>query len=147
MDRLVWILFVIAAGAVLPLQAGFNARMGKAVGSPVWASLISFAVGTVALLVYALAVRTPLQFSGFKSVPANTWLAGVFGAFYVATVVSAFPRLGAALTFSLLVAGQMLVSLVLDHFNILTAHQQTINPYRILGMLLIIAGVLLIRKF
>jgi bacterial/archaeal transporter family-2 protein len=147
MDKLFWIILVIVSGAVLPLQAGLNTKMGKAIDSPVWASLISFFVGVLALFAYALISKNSFQLSGIKSVSLTTWLAGVFGAFYVVSVVTAFPKLGPALTFSLVVAGQLIISLLLDHFNILVAQQHSINIYRVLGMLLIIGGVLLIRKF
>jgi bacterial/archaeal transporter family-2 protein len=147
MDKLFWIILVIVSGAVLPLQAGLNTKMGKAIDSPVWASLISFFVGVLALFAYALISKNSFQLSGIKSVSLTTWLAGVFGAFYVVSVVTAFPKLGPALTFSLVVAGQLIISLLLDHFNILVAQQHSINIYRLLGMLLIIGGVLLIRKF
>ncbi len=138
---------VALAGALLPIQAGLNTKMGKAIESPVWASLISFAVGTVAMLAYAGVSKQGFNFAELRNVPAYTWLAGILGAFYVTTIVLAFPRLGPALTFGLVVAGQLLISLVLDHFNILVQAQHSINIFRIIGMLLIIAGVIIIRSF
>lgn len=147
MDKIIWILVVVVAGALLPLQAGLNMRMGKSVASPLWAVVISFGVGLIALLGYALATKQVLNTSLIKNVPPVTWVAGVFGAFYVTTVVLAYPRLGPALTFGLIVAGQLLVSLFLDHFNILVQQQHSINIYRIIGMIMIVAGVVLIRKF
>lgn len=147
MDRIIWILLVALAGSVLPLQAGLNAKMGKEIESPIWASLLSFSVGAIALLLYVLLTKNNMQFSGFKTVPTYTWLAGVFGAFYVTVVVLAFPKLGPALTFGLIVAGQLSVSLFLDHYNILVHQQHSINIYRILGIVFIIGGVVLIRKF
>jgi bacterial/archaeal transporter family-2 protein len=147
MNQFIWILIVALAGAMLPIQAGLNNKMGKAIESPIWASLISFAVGVLALLAYSLISKTGLQVGSLKTVSGYTWLAGVFGAFYVTVVAVAFPKLGPALTFGIVVAGQLLISLLLDHFNVLVSQQHSINVYRILGMLLIIAGVFLIRKF
>ncbi len=147
MSKFIWIIMVALAGALLPIQAGLNTKMGKAIESPVWASLISFAVGTVAMLTYAGVSKQGFNFSELRHVPAYTWLAGILGAFYVTTIVLAFPRLGPALTFGLVVAGQLFISLVLDHFNILVHAQHSINIFRIIGMLLIIAGVILIRSF
>jgi transporter family-2 protein len=147
MDKAIWILLVGLAGSLLPIQAGLNAKMGKEITSPVWASLISFLVGAVALLIYVVGTKNSFQLSGIKNVPIYTWTAGVLGAFYVTVVVLAFPKLGPALTFGLIVAGQLLISLLLDHFNILVHQQHSINIYRIIGMLMIIGGVVLIRKF
>lgn len=147
MDKLVWIVLVLLAGALLPIQAGLNARMGKAIANPVWASLISFIVGLIALLVFIMVTKQKLNIAGMTAVPKIYWVAGVLGAFYVTVMVLAFPRIGAALTFSLIVAGQLVISLLLDHYQVLVQQQHSINIYRVLGLLLIIAGVILIRKF
>lgn len=140
-------MLALLAGAVLPIQAGLNAKLGRTVGSPVHASLISFLVGTVALLVYVLVSGQTLNVSSLKQVSAPVWLGGVLGAFYVTVVILAFPRIGPALTFGLIVAGQMVVSLVLDHHNLLVAQAHPINLWRMLGVVLIVAGVVIIRKF
>lgn len=147
MEKSVWIFLVALAGSLLPLQTGLNAKMGKEIASPIWASLLSFTIGAIALLIYVLVTNNSFQYAGFKTIPKYTWLAGVFGAFYVSVVVLAFPKLGPSLTFGLIVAGQLLISLFLDHFNILVHQQHSINIQRIVGILMIIAGVVLIRKY
>lgn len=146
-SKLLWILLAFIAGAALPIQGGLNARMGKAIGSPVYSSLISFLVGSLVLIAYVAITRQPVAWSGIKNVPGFVWLAGAMGAFYVTVIIFAFPRLGPALTFGLVVAGQMFIALILDHFNILVAQQHTINIWRIIGVVLILAGVIIIRKF
>jgi transporter family-2 protein len=147
MDKVTWIVLVALAGSLLPLQAGLNARMGHAIHNPFYASLISFTGGVVALIIFILITRQPIAWADLKSAPKITWISGVFGAFYVAVSVLAFPRLGPALTFGLIVAGQLLVSIALDHFNILVAAPHPINWHRVAGALLIVAGVVIIRKF
>ncbi|HEY9049872.1 MAG TPA: DMT family transporter [Ohtaekwangia sp.] len=147
MNKFGWIILSLMAGSFLPIQAGLNARMGKAVESPVYASLISFAVGSIALVIYILVTAQPVSWAGLKAAPLHTWLGGILGAFYVTVVVLAFPKLGPALTFGLIVLGQMVISLLLDHFNVLVMQQQAINIWRIVGVLLIVAGVVIIRKF
>lgn len=147
MAKMIWIILVFIAGALLPIQAGLNTRIGKEIQNPVWASLISFAVGLVAMLVYVLLTRQKMEMSGISSVPLSYWIAGALGAFYVTVIVLAFPKIGAALTFGLIVAGQLTIAIVLDHFKILVQQQHGINIYRIIGLLLIVSGVILIRKF
>jgi transporter family-2 protein len=59
----------------------------------------------------------------------------------------ALPNLGPGLTFALLVAGQMIVSVALEHFNMLVAEPHPISLLRILGILLIVGGVIMVRAF
>jgi len=134
--KLIWLLTALVAGMMAPVQAGFNGKMGRAIGDPVYAALISFFVGTVGLLAYGLFLRMDFM-----------WLAGFLGAFYVTSVIILTPRLGATLTFSLVVAGQLLMAVALDHYGLLGVPVQTISWLRILGIALITAGVVLIRKF
>jgi len=147
MTKFVWIFLVFLAGALLPIQAGLNTRIGKELQNPVWASLISFAVGLIAMLAYVLLTRQKMDTAGITNVPGTYWIAGALGAFYVTVIVLAFPRIGAALTFGLIVAGQLTISVLLDHFKILVQQQHSINAYRVIGLLLIISGVVIIRKF
>jgi len=142
------IMTALLAGALLPVQAGLNAKMGKAVTSPVYAAMISFAIGTIGLFLYTLLTKDHLsQLAGAMQVDWSVWTAGLLGAFYVAAVIILVPQLGVAFTFGLVVAGQLFISLLLDHFGLLDLPVHTINWQRITGILLIIGGVLLIRNF
>ena len=70
------LLLAFISGAVLPIQAGLNAKMGKAVGDPVYAALISFVVGSIGLFIYALITNTDLsQISNASSVNFKTMTA------------------------------------------------------------------------
>lgn len=118
---------VLIAGAFLPIQAGLNSRLGKAGESPVHASTISFVVGAVALILYLVVTKQTVSWSGIKAAPTYLWIGGILGAFYVTVIILAFPKLGPGLTFGLVVAGQMIFSVLLEHFNVLVAQQQPIK--------------------
>ena len=75
------------------------------------------------------------------------WTAGILGAFYVAAVIILVPKIGAALTFGLVVAGQPGLSLIVDHYGLLGIPVHMINWQRLVGIAGIICGVLLIRNF
>ncbi len=133
---------------ILPVQAGLNAQLARAAGHPIWSALISFVIGTVGLLLYALLTRLPTgQLGNLRHLPWYFWLGGLIGAVYVTAIVMLMPRLGVALSFGLIITGQLLVSLLLDHFGLLGAPVQPISPGRVLGAVLLIAGVVLIRRF
>ena len=105
--RLIFLFVALIAGMVAPLQAGLNGKMGRAIGDPFYAALISFAVGTIGLFGYALITR--LEFAGIRhaaNIHWTVWTAGLLGAFYVTAILILTPKLGATLTFGLIVAGQ-----------------------------------------
>ncbi|MBT1708266.1 DMT family transporter [Fulvivirgaceae bacterium PWU5] len=147
MDKFIWIFLTLLAGAFLPIQAGLNARLGKAASSPVYAAMFSFLVGALGLILYILLTRQTISWPGVRAAPLSLWAGGLLGAFYVTVIVLAFPRLGPGLTFGLVVAGQMVISLLLEHFNILVANPSPINYMKVLGIALIIAGVVILRRF
>jgi transporter family-2 protein len=147
MGKETWIIVALLSGAFLPIQAGLNTRLGKSLENPVYASLISFIVGALSVGAYILISRQQVSWAGWKAAPWYVYVGGVLGAFYVTAIVLAFPRIGPALTFGLVIAGQMAISVLLDHFNILVAQQHPINLWRGLGVALIITGVMLIRRF
>jgi transporter family-2 protein len=143
-----YLLLALLAGTMMPTQAAVNSKMAAVVDSPVLAAFISFFVGTIALLVYLVFTGVPLgNLTSARSAPPVAWAGGVMGAFFVAASVTLVPRLGVALTFSLIIAGQMLITLLLDHFGILGLPVKEISLMRVLGVLLITGGVVLIRRF
>jgi bacterial/archaeal transporter family-2 protein len=143
-----YFLLALVAGAMMPTQAAINNKLATFVESPVSAAFISFFVGTIALFLYMIATGTPLgNLVNAKNAPIVAWTGGLLGAFFVASSVTLVPRLGVALTFSLLIAGQMLITLVIDHFGLLGIPVKEISLPRLIGVVLITIGVILIRKF
>lgn len=142
-------LFVaLLVGAFLPLQVGVNTKLGEAVGSPLISALISFCVGTIALLSYILITGIPLaNAANAKNASPIAWTGGLLGAFYVATSIILLDKLGAAMTISLIIAGQMLMSLIMDHYGLLGMEVKPISLGRVAGVVLVVAGVILIRRF
>jgi len=148
MSMLAFIILAVAAGFCLPTQAGINAQLNLWCRSPVLAAAISFAVGTLSLVVYGLIIRVPWP-AGDTVVryPWWIWSGGVLGAFFVASCVFLAPRLGAAPMVGLIVTGQMLTSILLDHFGWLSYELHPISALRMLGVVFLIGGVVLIRLF
>lgn len=143
-----YVLLTVAAGAVLPIQVGVNSTLRQGIGSPIVAAFISFAVGTVCLLGYAIATRATWPTAQlFSKLPAWAWLGGVLGAYYVATAIIVAPKLGAANLVSLIIAAQVFASLLLDHFGLIGFAQHSINAARVVGALLLIAGTVMIVKY
>ena len=143
-----YLLLALIAGTMMPTQAAINNKLAAAVDSPILAAFVSFFVGTIGLLIYLLASGVPISnLASAKNAPAIAWIGGLLGAFFVTSTVVLVPRLGVAMTFSLIIAGQMIVTLIIDHFGLLGVPVKEINFERVAGVLLITAGVVLIRKF
>ena len=144
-----FIFLAIMAGMAMPTQGVVNSKLAGYVGSPISAAFISFAVGTIALFIYMLLTGVPLSsLSSAKDAPLVAWVGGFLGAFFVSVMATVIPRLNnVALVFSLAIGGQMLATLLIDHFGWLGVPEKPINLWRVLGAALITVGVILIRRF
>ena len=139
-------LAVVFGGAATALQAPTNAKMMTAVGSPVNAAFVSFAVGTAALGILAVILQTKPDMAASRALPWYAWVGGLYGAIFVVAAAWGVPKLGVATTITLMVAGQLLLSLVLDHFGVMDVPKQPMNLGRVAGVALVLIGVLLVRR-
>ena len=139
-------LLVLLAGGMIALQAPTNAILARAGGSPILAALISFMVGTAALLLVWLGSGNRLRTSAIDGLPWYAWLGGAYGALYVAVAAYAAPRLGLAALITIGIAGQIAMALFLDHVGALGLPREPINLGRVAGAFLVIAGVVLVRR-
>ena len=143
-----WILLALIAGFTLPTQAGINAQLQTHWAKhPALASLVSVAVGTICLTVYCLFMRIPLPSLAGSTTQWWHWVGGALGAVFVTAVTFLAPRLGAVTMVGLVIAGQMLASVILDHYGLLGFSQKPLNVMRIVGIMMLIGGVLLVRRF
>jgi transporter family-2 protein len=79
-------------------------------------------------------------------VPAWAWFGGLLGAAYVAATTVLGPRLGAATLLALTIGGQMVAALLVDHYGVIGFPQTPFTPARLVGVVLLVAGVLLIMR-
>ncbi|HEY4156133.1 MAG TPA: DMT family transporter, partial [Puia sp.] len=133
-SRLFFILMALALGAILPLQAAINTRLAKTADhNPVMAAFVSFSVGTIALMIFLItAGRFNFRFVSTGS-PWWIWVGGLLGTFFVAGIVILLPKLGAALAFSLVIAGQMLAAVLFDQFGWMGLAVKEISAGKIAG--------------
>ncbi len=142
------LLLALVAGFCLPTQAGVNARLNLLTRSSILTAAISCAVGTIVLLVYAMILKTSLPAGESVSrSPWWIWTGGMIGAIFVVSTIILAPRLGAVAMVAWVVAGQMLASLVLDHFGLIGYPIHPISGLRMLGVAMLLGGVILIRWF
>ncbi|MCY1389523.1 Inner membrane protein YdcZ [compost metagenome] len=142
-----WLLCLpLIAGAFLPLQAGINGQLAKQVSSVLAAALISFAVGTVALVALVLLQREVPTFNALKGLTWWHWSGGLLGAFFITTAAFAGPRIGAMLFMALVLAGQLTMAMALDHFGWAGFREAPASLGKLTGLVLIFGGIWLIRR-
>jgi len=146
MPSTLWYLLTIFAGASLAFQQVLNANLRVHIGSPWWAGSVSYFVGLIAMLAVALVAPGPRVASSFAGgAPWISWIGGLFGAVFIGIAILMVPRLGAATTLALVVVGQMIGALALDHFGLFGTPQHSVSLVRLAGACCLIFGVVLIR--
>jgi transporter family-2 protein len=141
-------LLALGAGLLLPMQIAFNNKLTHYSGNPVTSSLISFSVGTIALLLYSIShfqsFHKSLQQLG--NAPGYAWLGGMVGAFYIISTIVASPKIGLALFLALVIGGQLVMSVIVDHYGLLGAVVKPITWLKGIGLLLVFSGIFLLKK-
>lgn len=141
----VWMFLGLLGGASLVVQASLNAGLRERLQSVSWAGFVSYLGGTIAMVIALAIGRVPLRAEQTLSVPLVWWLGGFFGAAYLAIAIVLIPRVGAATLVALVVAGQLVASLVCDHFGWLGVPVHALDVRRIAGALMLLGGVMLVR--
>lgn len=136
------LIVALFAGAALPLQAGANGYLGRLLGHPLAATLISLTVSLISLVALMLILRVPPP-SGIAlgRAPLWTWVGGLLGVLYLTVALMTAPKLGAATFIAATVAGQMAASMLLDHFALAGFPDRPVTLWRGLGLLLVVTGV------
>lgn len=141
----VYALAGVAAGACIIVQQALVADLRASLASPLWAVFVSYFGGLATVALALTVMREPLP-PGAGAASWPSWAGGMFGAFYILTAIVILPRLGATATFGVILAGQLLTSLVVDHYGLLGLARQPLNWSRMAGVALLGAGVLLILR-
>src|SRR6478736_4266933 len=110
----------LIVGAMIPAQAVLNARLGRQIGGPLMGSLMSFTIGIICLFVLNLAINPSavIQLKPTATGPWWLWLGGLLGAIFVGYITWVNQQQGVALTFALVVSGQLFCSLLIDHYGL-----------------------------
>ncbi|CAM3745702.1 Membrane protein [Pseudomonas reidholzensis] len=136
----------LLAGAILPFQAASNAAVGRALGHPLWGALTSLMVSAVVVVIALLVLRVSAP-DVHKALQGSWWLwiGGILGAVYVGSATAITPQLGASGFLMLVVAGQIVASVLVDHFGLMGLSNKPITFTRLAGVVLIFAGVWLVQ--
>jgi transporter family-2 protein len=135
-----------ATGALVPLQLAFNGQLGGVTRNAFTASLIVFLVGAAVLAAIVLVTRPALPSArALGAAPPTVWLGGLIACAYIVAIVILTPRLGVGLTTALILLGQIVAALALDHFGAFGNPQHGLTAGRLSGLALMVGGIALIK--
>lgn len=141
-------LVALLAGSAVPFQAASNAVLGKLLGHPLWATLVSLAVSAALVVPTLWLMRAPAPLTAHLAhAPWWVWTGGIGGVIYISAALILTPRMGAASFIVCVVAGQMLSSMLIDHYGLMGLTPRPVHAGRILGVILILAGMGLVQWF
>ena len=147
--KISWLIGALLAAMIIPAQAAMNAKMREFVVNPMYSAMINFSVGALmGLIVTAITVYLGQSgnWRGVTQAPWWAWGGGVVGMIFVTIALLAVPRIGSATFSAVIVAGQLIGALILDHYGWLGLPQNSITSARVSGALLLQAGVWLMQR-
>ena len=146
LSSLLPLVIALFAGAVVPFQAASNAALGRAFGHPLWATLTSLTVSVLIVLPMLVLMRAPVPNVGSAlQGPWWLWVGGVAGVIYVTAALILTPSMGASSFIVCVIAGQVLASLLIDHFGLMGFAAKPVNMARIGGVALILVGMVVVQ--
>ena len=141
------IIIAMIAGVSIVTQQALNNNLRFALDSTVWPGFVSYFVGLMSMVVFAIVMRQPIPTFGVMArIPWWAWSGGFFGAVFIAIAIFLVPKLGAATFIALFIAGQMLASLAFDHFGWLGLDVRPVDATKLIGAALLVGGVVLMRR-
>jgi transporter family-2 protein len=141
-----YLLFLIMffGGMTVALQPSINARIAQRVGI-LESAFISFAVGTLALLLVVLMSSR----GTLKGIYGAAWwelTGGILGALFVSLTILVVPRIGTAAAMSAIIAAQLATGFVLDHFGLFGFKVLPFDLKRLIGLAFLLLGAGLILR-
>ena len=147
MKNLLFILAALCAGGLVPIQGSINAHLSKGLNHPLQATFISF-FGAVLLLVAVLMVLNPSlpTLAQLRSIPPIYYTGGAYGVLFVTTILVLTPLIGIASTVTATIVGQLILSVILDHFGLFGLQRHPVDLPRLIGGAGLLVSLYLIQK-
>jgi bacterial/archaeal transporter family-2 protein len=141
--KIVFGALAIAAGVAAAMQAATNAGLAKSAG--LGAALV---VNTVIVLIGAIGLWLAMGAKTTFFPTGASWtfyLGGFFGFAIIASLAFVFPKIGAAYAVALMVGGQCVAALMVDHFGLMGMPREPLTNQRVIGVALVAAGAVVVR--
>ncbi len=133
------------AGIGIPIMASLNSELGLRLKSAPLAACILFSVAFFVSVLVVLMQKPNLNIGGVN-LPIVYYFGGLFVAFYVLSITWVAPKLGVSNAIFIILLGQIIAAVTIEHFAFLGAESIPLTPQRMLGVILMVAGIFLSRK-
>ncbi|MGX4599985.1 DMT family transporter [Faecalimicrobium sp. JNUCC 81] len=128
----------VFTGALLALMVSLNGTVGKASGNYA-SSVIIHIIGLVGIIIVLIATKSKIK--NLKGIPFYMFTGGLIGVLTVIFSNISFAKLGVSLTISLGLFGQLITSIIIDHFGYFNLPVNKFNKKKIIGFVIIILGI------
>lgn len=146
-NDLIFLILALITGALIPIQAATNASFSKSIGNPLLTGLMVFIVGFAGMTLFILLSRTSFPTKQqIVSAPLYGYLGGLIVAAYVVMITVLVPRIGVGTAIGIIVTGQIICAVIIDHFGLFNVAVRSADLTRITGVVLMIGGVYLVMK-
>ena len=134
----------LGIGIAMTTQTAINSQLKEYLYSPLQAALLSFLMGTIvlAVLVFFQSAHKP-SMTTLAQIPWFLWLGGCLGVYAISISIYTAPKLGFLTLSGFMIFGQVISSMLLDHFGLIGTEKTPVNGQRLLGGIVIFMGVLL----
>jgi bacterial/archaeal transporter family-2 protein len=142
----IWLVILIGlvGGVAVGLQAPIGGSMGARIGGT--ASSFIIHLGGLIFSGILLFLRGGEKIRDWQTLPPYMLAAGIFGLILYLTISVTQPRLGSAMMIALIIVGQLLVGVILDHYGLLGVAVRQIDLPRVLGIIALVAGAYLVAR-
>jgi len=135
----------LVAGVGIPLMASINGALGVRLASTTGAAAVLF-LGAFLISIVALLINGLPTLQAARSASPVLYIGGVFVAFYVLSITWLVPRFGVGNAIFFVLFGQIISASLIDHFGWFNAVQTPLSMTRVLGIVLMLAGLFLSRR-
>ena len=145
--NIIYLGLALITGALIPVQAATNAAFSKSIGNPITTGLMVFVVGFLGMSIVSVAMKAALPtVQQLSTAPWYGYARGIIVATYVVMITLLVPHIGVGTAISLIVTGQIICAVLIDHFGLFNVQVRTIDLSRLTGILLMIAGIYLVMR-
>lgn len=139
------ILLAVIGGALIAAQGPIFARLAGSVGGTLPAALLSFTIGTSALVCLILLTGAPFpKLADMRAAPAWVWGGGLIGAYQVMLSITAVPKIGVVAFLTAVIAGQLMAAIAYDQVGAFGLAVRALTAMKLIGIALLVGGLVLI---